>query len=97
MVLQGRRAPPDTISKSISAYDMAVSDAIYGRCKRYVSRERCRACSTMSTNSISSGCEHRAATAPPFSPSPIPSRPATSRHQRMPRMDGSEVPGPPAR
>ncbi|MGA8222613.1 MAG: hypothetical protein WB780_13250 [Candidatus Acidiferrales bacterium] len=29
-----------TISKSISAYDMAVSDAIYGNCKRYVSRER---------------------------------------------------------
>lgn len=29
-----------TISKSISAYDMTVSDAIYGRCKRYVSRER---------------------------------------------------------
>jgi hypothetical protein len=29
-----------TISKSISAYDMAVSDAIYGRAKRYVSRER---------------------------------------------------------
>ncbi len=29
-----------TISKSMSAYDMAVSDAIYGRCKRYVSRER---------------------------------------------------------
>src|ERR1700720_1043927 len=29
-----------TISKSMSAYDMAVSDAIYGRCQRYVSRER---------------------------------------------------------
>src|SRR5437868_8255320 len=29
-----------TISKSISAYDMAVSDAIYGRSKRYVSRDR---------------------------------------------------------
>ena len=29
-----------TISKSISAYDMTVSDAIYGRSKRYVSRER---------------------------------------------------------
>src|SRR5579872_6308277 len=29
-----------SISKSISAYDMAVSDAIYGHCKRYVSRER---------------------------------------------------------
>ncbi len=29
-----------TISKSISAYDMTVSDAIYGHGKRYVSRER---------------------------------------------------------
>lgn len=29
-----------TISKSISAYDMTVSDAIYGKGKRYVSRER---------------------------------------------------------
>ncbi len=29
-----------TIAKSISAYDMAVSDAIYGRTERYVSRER---------------------------------------------------------
>lgn len=29
-----------TISKSISAYDMTVSDAIYGECDRYVSRPR---------------------------------------------------------
>ena len=29
-----------TISKSISAYDMTVSDAIYGECERYVCRER---------------------------------------------------------
>ena len=29
-----------TISKSISAYDMKVSDAIYGPCPRYVCRER---------------------------------------------------------
>jgi hypothetical protein len=29
-----------TISKSISAYDMAVSDAIYGHASRYVSRDR---------------------------------------------------------
>ena len=29
-----------TISKSISAYDMQVSDAIYGGCNRYVCRER---------------------------------------------------------
>ncbi|MFO0688401.1 MAG: TonB-dependent receptor [Myxococcota bacterium] len=29
-----------TIAKSISAYDMTVSDAIYGPCERYVCRER---------------------------------------------------------
>lgn len=29
-----------TISKSISAYDMSVSDAIYGSCSRYVCRQR---------------------------------------------------------
>jgi len=40
-----------TISKSMSAYDMAVSDAIYGRCKRYVSRNGCRACSITSIGS----------------------------------------------
>jgi hypothetical protein len=32
-----------TISKSISAYDMQVSDAIYGQTKRYVCRERLQA------------------------------------------------------
>src|ERR1700690_1961816 len=29
-----------TVAKTISAYDMAVSDAIYGSCSRYVSRQR---------------------------------------------------------
>lgn len=29
-----------TVAKSISAYDMKVSDAIYGECNRYVARER---------------------------------------------------------
>jgi hypothetical protein len=29
-----------TIAKTISAYDMQVSDAIYGKCERYVGRER---------------------------------------------------------
>ncbi len=32
-----------TVSKSISAYDMQVSDAIYGACQRYVSRQRLEA------------------------------------------------------
>ncbi|SHK05025.1 hypothetical protein SAMN02745181_3128 [Rubritalea squalenifaciens DSM 18772] len=29
-----------TVAKTISAYDMTMSDAIYGKCQRYVSRER---------------------------------------------------------
>ncbi len=33
-------AAANTIAKSISAYDMTVSDAIYGTCERYVSRQR---------------------------------------------------------
>src|SRR6195952_3892345 len=32
-----------TIAKSISAYDMTVSDAIYGDTERYVSRQRLQA------------------------------------------------------
>ena len=36
--LAGRAA--GTIAKTISAYDMGVSDAIYGRTGRYVCRER---------------------------------------------------------
>src|SRR5512137_1996761 len=32
-----------TVAKTMSAYDMAVSDAIYGPAKRYVSRERLQA------------------------------------------------------
>jgi hypothetical protein len=31
-----------TIAKSISAYDMVFSDAIYGKARRYISRERLR-------------------------------------------------------
>lgn len=33
-------AAAGTIAKSMSAYDMAVSDAIYGECERYVCRQR---------------------------------------------------------
>src|SRR5271156_1966478 len=32
-----------TVAKTISAYDMVVSDAIYGRTERYVSRKRLEA------------------------------------------------------
>ena len=43
-----------TIAKSISAYDMTVSDAIYGPVKRYVSRERLQ---TMLDYEFSLECE----------------------------------------
>ncbi len=33
-------AAAGTVAKSMSAYDMAVSDAIYGKAPRYVSRSR---------------------------------------------------------
>src|SRR2546421_1237214 len=32
-----------TVAKTISAYDMAVSDGLYGRAERYVSRQRLEA------------------------------------------------------
>src|SRR3954449_488276 len=32
-----------TVAKSMSAYDMAISDAIYGRAERYVCRQRLEA------------------------------------------------------
>jgi len=34
------RGAAQTIAKTISAYDMTVSDAIYGQCEHYVSRQR---------------------------------------------------------
>ena len=73
-------AAAGSISKSISAYDMAVSDAIYGRCKRYVSRERLQ---SMLDHEHSLNLERlrrlRAATPPHSSSSPTPSRPAIFR------------------
>src|SRR5271170_2114703 len=48
-----------TIAKSISAYDMTVSDAIYGAAGRYVSRQRME---TMLDREFHSMREHLAAT-----------------------------------
>ena len=47
-----------TIAKSISAYDMVVSDAIYGQCDRYVSRQRVE---SMLDHEFSQLVEHLAA------------------------------------
>src|SRR4029434_4701740 len=43
-----------TVAKSMSAYDMKVSDAIYGSARRYVSRERLQA---MLDREVSRGVE----------------------------------------
>ncbi len=62
-----------TIAKSMSAYDMTVSDAIYGKADRYVSRAGCRRCSTTSTScNMRAARRRRAATTPRSSPSPTP-------------------------
>ena len=60
-----------TIAKSISAYDMKVSDAIYGRSERYVSKGRLQA---MLDRELDLNRERlaTAATPPRFLPSPIP-------------------------
>ncbi len=47
-----------TIAKSISAYDMTVSDSIYGACGRYVSRQRLE---TMLRHEFQAMTEHLAA------------------------------------
>lgn len=61
-----------TISKSMSAYDMAGSDAIYGRCKRYVSRERLQNMLDYEHRLNLERLRPQAAVILLFSPSPIP-------------------------
>ena len=46
-----------TIAKSISAYDMKVSDAIYGHASAMSRASDCRQCSTGNSNSMWSGWE----------------------------------------
>ena len=85
-----------TIAKSMSAYDMAVSDAIYGECDRYVCRQRLRGDARPRARSSTSSrlrdeprrhdrvlrvCRHGLG-------------PQLPGHQRVPRLDGRAVPGP---
>jgi hypothetical protein len=46
-----------TVAKTISAYDMAVSDALYGRASRYVSRQRLEAMLEQEFVKLQSGLE----------------------------------------
>jgi len=61
-----------TVAKTISAYDMVVSDALYGPAGRYVSRKRLEAMRSRSSTNYWSAWVPGAATAPSFSPSPTP-------------------------
>ena len=84
-----------TIAKSMSAYDMAVSDAIYGPAERYVCRPRLEAMLDY---------EHKLLNLGPPAREPRRHdlllrlrrhrvRPQLQGHQRVPRLDGRAVPG----
>ena len=90
-------AAAGTISKSISAYDMAVSDAIYGRCKRYVSRERLQGMLdyehglNLERLRIVARRQHRLLRLRQHRRGS-----QLSRHERVPRLDGRQISGSPA-
>ena len=68
-----------TVAKTISAYDMAVSDALYGPTKRYVSRQRLEAMLEHEFAQLRERLEaRRAATPSDSSPSPTPWRRAAT-------------------
>ena len=84
-----------TIAKSISAYDMTVSDAIYGESRRYVSRQRLE---TMLDLEYGSLTEHlarkRGETTRFFVFADTVAAKSFTRQERLPRLDGHPVPDP---
>jgi hypothetical protein len=71
-----------TVAKTISAYDMAVSDAIYGPPTATSAASVCRRCWITNLTCCSSASTRRAATNARFSPSPTPSPPSTPKARR---------------
>ena len=71
-----------TIAKSISAYDMTVSDAIYGASGRYVSRQRLETMLDYEYRLDERALADNAARTPGSSSSPIPSPPRATRARR---------------
>jgi hypothetical protein len=53
-----------TVAKTISAYDMAVSDALYGPTKRYVSRQRLEAMLQQEFDAVNSHLTDSSVTGP---------------------------------
>jgi hypothetical protein len=68
-----------TVAKTISAYDMAVSDAIYGPTDRYVSRRRSKQCSIMNTTCCLNDWKKSAVLARLSLPLPIPLLPGARK------------------
>ena len=77
-----------TIAKSMSAYDMKVSDAIYGHAERYVSRGRLQAMLDREFDLDVERLGRSAAITLPSSPSPIRWWREATAGQRNPRVDG---------
>ena len=87
-----------TVAKSISAYDMAVSDAVYGKADRYVSAGRLQGMLDKEFAAQRRAAGRRARRRQLLlrvrrhrGGAQLPGR------QRVPRLDGREVPGPAAR
>ena len=64
-----------TVAKTISAYDMSVSDSLYGPAKRYVSRERLEAMLRLEFAQLLERLDPSRGEAKSSSPSPTPWRP----------------------
>ena len=87
-----------TVAKSISAYDMAVSDAVYGKSERYVSMGRLQAMLDHEFQlNLERLDEERGRRQRVLRVRRHRGGPQLSRRQRVPRLDGREVPVPPAR
>ena len=92
-----------TIAKSISAYDMTVSDAIYGPSPRYVSRDRLQTMLDYEYELLRNGSRRVAGPTPTSSSSPTRWRPGTLRvrtsatagwgssFRRRPRRSDSQI------
>ena len=87
-----------TIAKSISAYDMAVSDAVYGKADRYVSVGRLQAMLDQEFQlNVDRLGDERGDTNCLLRLRRHGGGPQLPGRQRVPRLDGREVPGPAAR
>ena len=84
-----------TVAKSMSAYDMTVSDAIYGHAERYVSRGRLQAMLDREFQlNLERLSEERGDNTAFFAFADTVVARSYQGHQRVPRLDGREVPEP---